>query len=246
MKHRKKKYWVLPPDADARYVYHMEQVLAVYERPYDPLHPVLGMDESPSQLVGETRTKRKKSDGTELIDYEYVRNGVQSIFMAVEPLRGKRFVQSMDDHKTESWVRFIIRVIHHYKHAKKITIILDNLSTHKPEAFYQYFPPEQAKAILDRMEFVFTPPHGSWLNVAEIELSVLIGQCLDRRIADKETLKREIQAWKKARDEREAKIQWNFFIHHARKKLKKIYPDPICLRWENEDIQPEIIDLTRY
>ncbi len=224
MKHRKKKYWVIPPEADARYVYHMERVLEVYERPYDPLYPVVCMDESPNQLIGETQKPIQKADGTQLIDYEYVRNGVQSIFMAVEPKSGKRFVETKNHHKTPDWIAFILVLINYYTNIEKLTIVLDNLSTHKPEAFYQYFPPEQAKAILDKLEFVFTPPHGSWLNIAEIELSVLIGQCLDRRIPDKETLEKEIKAWQAFRDDKQVKIDWQFNIKDARRKLSRIYP----------------------
>ena len=229
MKHRKKKYWVIPPEADARYVYHMERVLEVYERPYDPNWPVVCMDESPNQLIGETRNPIQKSDGTNLIDYEYKRNGTQSIFLAVEPKSGKRFVEPRDQHKTADWVAFMSSLLEQYEEAERITIVLDNLSTHKPEAFYEYFLPDRAKATLDKLEFVFTPPHGSWLNIAEIELSVLKGQCLDRRIGDKETLEREIRAWQKSRDDKEVKIEWQFNISDAREKLSRIYPkvDPI-------------------
>ena len=225
MKHRKKKYWVIPPDADARYVYHMERVLEVYARPYDPANPVVCMDESPNQLIGETRKSIQKQDGTQLIDYEYTRNGTQSIFMAVEPKSGKRFVETKDHHKTPDWVAFMLVLIAYYKDVEKLTIVLDNLSTHKPEAFYEFFPPDEAKAILDKLEFVFTPPHGSWLNIAEIELSVLAGQCLKRRIPDKQTLIHEITAWQKQRDDRQVKIDWKFKIEDAREKLHRTYPD---------------------
>jgi hypothetical protein len=235
VKHCKKKYWVIPPKADARFVYRMERVLEVYERPYDSSHPVVCMDETPNQLIGETRTPIKKSDGTQLIDYEYRRNGTQSIFMAVEPLGGKRFVQARDYHKTADWVAFMTLLIEAYKDAEKLTVVLDNLSTHKPEAFYDYFPPDQAKAITDKLEFVFTPPHGSWLNIAEIELNVLIGQCLNRRIPDKKSLQKEIDAWKNHRDNRKVKIDWKFRIADARKKLERIYP--VSMNTENTQEQ---------
>ena len=144
--------------------------------------------------------------------------------MAVEPKSGKRFVEAKDQHKTADWIAFILGVINYYANTQKLTIVLDNLSTHKPEAFYEYFPPDQAKDILDRLEFVFTPPHGSWLNIAEIELSVLMGQCLDRRIPDKASLNFQIQAWQKHRNDQEVKIDWQFNIRQAREKLKRIYP----------------------
>lgn len=236
MKHRKKKYWVIPPEADARYVYHMERVLEVYERPYDPNWPVVCMDESPNQLIGEIRKPIKKSDGTNLIDYEYKRNGTQSIFLAVEPKSGKRLVESRDQHKTADWVAFMSSLLEQYKEAERVTIVLDNLSTHKPEAFYEYFMPDRAKGILDKLEFVFTPPHGSWLNIAEIELSVLKGQCLDRRIGDKETLDREIRAWQKSRDDKEVKIEWQFNISDAREKLSRIYPKVDTIRRDQQEI----------
>lgn len=226
MKHRTKKHWVIPPDADARYAFHMERVLEVYEREYDPRNPVVCMDESPSQLIGETRKPVRKADGSQLVDYEYTRNGMQSIFMAVEPKSGKRFVEAKDRHATNDWVAFILVLVDWYKDAQKLTIVLDNLSTHKPEAFYEHFAPKEAKAILDKLEFVFTPPHGSWLNIAEIELSVLVGQCLKRRIPDKRTLADEISAWQQHRDDRRVKVEWKFNIEDARAKLARIYPIP--------------------
>jgi hypothetical protein len=235
VKHRKKKYWVIPPDADARYVYHMERVLEVYGRNYDPRNPVVCMDESPSQLIGETRKPIKKADGSQLIDYEYTRNGMQSIFMAVEPKSGKRFVEAKDRHTTTDWIAFILVLIDYYKDVEKLTIVLDNLATHKPEAFYEHFPPQQAKAILDKLEFVFTPPHGSWLNIAEIELSVLIGQCLKRRISDKQTLAHEIKAWQQYRDDKQVKIEWSFNVEAAREKLNRIYPKITALTQESID-----------
>ena len=221
----------------------MERVLQVYERPFDPLRPVICMDETPNQLIDETRTPIHKSDGTKLIDSEYIRKGTQSIFMAVEPLSGKRFVEARDHHKTADWVAFMMQLIEAYKDAEKITVVLDNLSVHRPEAFYQYFPPAEAKAITDKVEFVFTPPHGSWLNIAEIELNVLIGQCLNRRIPDKQTLRREIQAWQKHRNQRQVKIDWQFNIQDARKKLDKVYPkinqDEQSLQRSSPEDQPE-------
>ena len=218
----------------------MERVLEVYERPFDPLHPVVCMDETPNQLIGETRKPIKKSDGTQLIDYEYTRNGTQSIFMAVEPKSGKRFVEAKDHHKTSDWIAFILVLVNYYKQAEKLTIVLDNLSAHRPEAFYEFFPPAQAKAMLDKLEFVFTPPHGSWLNIAEIELSVLAGQCLDRRIPNKEILDQELQAWQNHRDDREVKIDWQFNIQDARAKLNRVYPQIIpSALIDNESLEGE-------
>ena len=136
----------------------------------------------------------------------------------------KRFVEAKDRHTTTDRIAFILVLINYYKDVERLTIVLDNLSTHKPEAFYEHFAPQQAKAILDKLEFVFTPPHGSWLNIAEIELSVLIGQCLKRRIPDKQTLADEIKAWQQYRDDKQVKIEWTFNVEAAREKLKRIYP----------------------
>lgn len=216
---------MIPPEQNARFVWKMEQVLEVYKRPYDPNNPVIGFDESPKQLIGQTREPIVLDDGTIRYDYEYVRNGVGNIFMAVEPLAGKRTVKVFPFRTKKEWVAFIVFLIEGvYAHCEKLTIILDNLNTHDPAAFYQFFPPEKAKALLDKVEFIFTPEHGSWLNVAECELSILLTQCLDRRIPDLAKMKTEIEAWQNDRNQREATIEWHFHDEHARIKLRHLYP----------------------
>ena len=203
----------------------MEKVLEVYKRPYDPLHPVICMDESPKQLIGETRTPvAAKSGSPEKHDYEYVRNGVCNIFMANEPLRGKRMVKITERKQRVDWALFIEEIACQYPDAEKITLVMDNYDTHKAGAFYEAFTPEKAKELWDRFEFIFTPKHGSWLNMAEIELNVLMGQCLGRRIATIEEVKEEVKAWEEFRNNRNATINWQFTTNDARIKLRRLYP----------------------
>lgn len=226
MKIWRNEAWVIPPEQNARFVWKMEQVLDVYKRPYDPAHPVIGFDESPKQLIGQTRAPIVLDDGTIRYDYEYVRNGVGNIFMAVEPLAGKRHVKIFETRTKKEWVAFIVYLLEGpYEQREGLTVILDNLSTHDPAAFYEYFHPQKAKALLDRLEFVFTPEHGSWLNVAECELSVLSSQCLDRRIATLEEMKKQVYAWQNDRNNRNATIDWQFQDKEARIKLRHLYPN---------------------
>jgi len=203
----------------------MEKVLEVYKRPYNPLYPVVCMDESPKQLIGETRTPVPAEPGSlERHDYEYVRNGVCNIFMSNEPLRGKRMVKVTENKKMVDWALFTEEIAAQYPEAEKITLVMDNYDTHKAGAFYEAFPPEKAKALWDRFEFIFTPKHGSWLNMAEIELNVLMGQCLNRRIAAMEEIVKEVKAWEEHRNNRNAKINWQFTTDDARIKLRRLYP----------------------
>jgi hypothetical protein len=203
----------------------MEKVLEIYKRPYDPLRPVVCMDESPKQLIGETRPAIAAKPGClEKQDYEYVRNGVCNIFMSNEPLRGKRKVKVTERKTRIDWALFVEEIAEHYHDAEKITLVMDNFDTHKAGAFYEAFLPEKAKALWDRFEFIFTPKHGSWLNMAEIELNVLMGQCLNRRIATMEEVVREVRAWEEHRNNRNAKINWQFNANDARIKLRKLYP----------------------
>lgn len=204
---------------------NMEKILEVYKRLYDPRFPVVCMDESPKQLIKETKLPIKAQPGRlEKYDYEYVRCGVCNIFMANEPLAGKR-ITKVTERKTKSdWAVFIKEIADEYPDAERITLIMDNLETHKPGSFYETFPPEIAKKIWDRFEFVFTPKHGSWLNMAEIELNVLMGQCLNRRIDNIDKVRAESQAWETARNNKEAKINWQFETDDARIKLKRLYP----------------------
>jgi len=182
----------------------MEQVPDVYKRPYDGHFPVVCMDEPPKQLIGETRTAIPVQPGREAReDFEYERCGVANIFLASEPLKGKRFVEVTERKTKTDWARFIRQVANEwYKDARKITLVMDNLGTHKPGALYEAFEPKEAKRIRDRFEFVYTPKHGSWLNMAEIELNVLMGQCLNRRIDNIKPCKRKLPHGKHTRTTR--------------------------------------------
>lgn len=203
----------------------MERVLDIYKRPYDPLRPVVCMDESPRQLIRETRLPLPSQPGVvERYDYEYERCGVCSIFMAVEPLHGKRIVQIKERRTKRDWALFLMDINRRYRRAEKITLVMDNLNTHAPGSLYETFSPVVAKALWDRFEFVYTPKHGSWLNVAEIELRVLIQQCLNRRIATLEEIRTATRAWEKQRDNARSRINWQFTTDDARIKLRRLYP----------------------
>lgn len=203
----------------------MEQTLEVYKRPYDPKHPVVCMDESPKQLIRDTKMPIKAKPGSEeKYDYEYERCGVCNIFMANEPLTGKRYVKVTQTKTKTDWAEFLHEIAQQYKEAEKITLVMDNLGTHKPGALYETYKPEKVKQLWDRFEFIYTPKHGSWLNMAEIELNVLMGQCLNRRIDTIEKVKSETSAWQEARNNREAKINWQFTTDDARIKLRRMYP----------------------
>lgn len=204
----------------------MEHVLDVYKRPYDKDYPVVCMDESPKQLIEEGRPSTAMKPGQEArVDYEYVRNGVVNIFMANEPLKGKRFVEVTEFKTKKDWAVFIKEIADvQYPKAKKITLVMDNYNTHTASAFYETFRPKEAKRLWDRFEFVYTPKHGSWLNMAEIELHVLDGQCLNRHIATMEIIKEEVDAWKTHRNNKNSKINWQFTSKVARLKLKRLYP----------------------
>lgn len=215
---------MIPEEANAEFVYAMEQVLEVYQRPYDPSNPVICMDESPCQLIGETRKPFRDAHGVEHADYEYVRNGVASVFVAFEPLAGRRLIRVRDTHKGEDFVAFMREVGQMHPQAAKVTIILDNLSTHKKAGFYNCLPPQEAKALADRFEFVYTPKHGSWLNMAEIELRILKKQCLSRRMPDKEMMEEQVEAWVADKNNKAEKADWQFTIDQARTKLKRLYP----------------------
>lgn len=207
----------------------MEKVLDVYKRPFDPRHPVVCMDESPKQLIGETRLPIPASPGQPARqDYEYRRCGVCNIFLASEPLAGKRMVTITERKTKQDWAIFLEGIADQYKNTEKITLVMDNLNTHEPGSLYETFPPEKAKALWDRFEFVYTPKHGSWLNMAEIELNVLIGQCLNRRIDDIEVVRKEVQAWQEFRNNRDAKVNWQFTAKDARIKLSRLYPTLYC------------------
>lgn len=197
----------------------------VYKRPYNRNNPVICMDETPKQLIGETKVPIPQGPGYPAKhDYEYKRNGVCNIFMASEPLCGKRYTKVTEYKKKGDWAEFIESIADNYQDVDRITLVMDNLGTHTIRAFYEVYPPEKAKALIDRFEFVYTPKHCSWLNMAEIELNVMQKQCLNRRIPDLDILKREVAAWTKARNHKESKINWRFTTHNSRIKLKRLYP----------------------
>ena len=203
----------------------MEIVLDVYKRPFDPRYPVVCMDESPKQLISETRTPIPASPGHPTMhDYEYRRCGICNIFIASEPLAGKRMVEITERRTKQDWAYFLEKIEDQYETAEKITLVMDNLNTHVPGSLYETFQPDKAKAILDRFEFVYTPKHGSWLNMAEIELNVLTRQCLKRRIDDIEVVSKEVLAWQKYRNNKNAKVNWQFTTEDARIKLSRLYP----------------------
>lgn len=203
----------------------MEKVLDVYKLPLDPSHPVVCMDESPKQLIGETRVLIPASKGQPArYDYEYKRNGVCNIFMASEPLSGKRMVKITERRTKQDWAVFLEEIADQYQSAEKITLVMDNLNTHDPGSLYETFRPDKAKSLWDRFEFVYTPKHGSWLNMAEIELNVLIGQCLNRRIDSIEKVRKETNAWQENRNNKAAKVNWQFTTDNARVKLLRLYP----------------------
>jgi transposase len=221
-----KQYWAIPPEHSAEFVAAMEEVLAVYQRPPDPAHPLICMDETSKQLVGETRVSLPVEPGQpRREDYEYERHGVANLFLFCEPLTGWREVQVTERRTRTDWAIAMRELSdQHYPTAERITVVLDNLNTHGPASFYETFAPEEARRLTERFEFHYTPKHGSWLNRAEIEFSVLKRQCLDRRMGDAETLRNEIQAWKQERNVVNKTIDWQFTAVDARIKLKRLYP----------------------
>lgn len=204
----------------------MEDILDVYKRSYDETHPLICMDESSKQHIKETREPIPAKPGSvEKYDTEYERQGVSNLFMFFEPLEGKRHVVVTDQRTAVDWahqIRYLVDVIH--PHATRISLVMDNLNTHAGASLYKAFPPEEAKRILDKLEIHYTPKHGSWLNMAEIELSILSRQCLDRRIPDQEALKIEVAAWQDKRNAIARPMEWRFTNEDARVKLKKLYP----------------------
>ena len=221
-----RQQWVIPPQANAEFVCAMEDVLEVYTRPYDPVRPVVCLDELSKQLVAETRIPLPAEPGQpERVDYEYERCGTANLFLTGEPLAGHRHV-AVTEHRTAidfaHEVRDLLEV--RYPHAEQVVLVMDNLNTHKPAALYEAFEPAVARALLDRLEIHHTPKHGSGLNMAEIELSVLSRQCLDRRIPDLDTLTREVAAWEQARNADPRPVNWRFTTPDARIKLKRLYP----------------------
>ena len=218
--------WCIPPEQNAEFVYAMENVLEVYQRPYDPKNPVVCMDETSKQLVKETRAPIGAGPGrVQCYDYEYERHGVANVFMFCEPLGGWRHVSITERRTKLDWAQEIRELLDvHYPQAERVTLVMDNLNTHTPASLYEAFEPREARRLIARLETVYTPKHGSWLNIAEIELNVFGRQCLGRRIPDKPTLIREAAAWETGRNSDRTKVDWRFTTAKARIKLKRLYP----------------------
>jgi len=227
MTNRKIQYWVIPPEADSEFTASMEDVLDVYALPYNKSIPVICMDEQPVQLINETRipipaTKKH----AKRVDYEYERAGTASIFMFTEPLTGWRGISVRPQRTKVDWATEMEELLRtKYAEAEKVIVVCDNLNIHTRGAFYEAFPPEIAREIVKRIEFHYTPKHGSWLNISENELSSMTRQCLkNRRIGDIDILRKETQAWATATNEKQRGVDWQFTIEEARCKLKSIYP----------------------
>lgn len=205
----------------------MEDVLDVYQAPYDPLLPLVCMDESNKQLVGEVHAPIAPAPGHgQILDHEYVRNGVAEIFLEVEPLSGRRHVAITEHRTRKDWAHFIKGMLdERYPNATKVRLVMDNLNTHSAASLYETFEPEEARRLARRLEIHYTPKHGSWLNIAEIELSALNSQCLNRRIPKIELMKSEVAAWQRERNNRATPIDWRFTTDTARIKLKRLYPN---------------------
>jgi transposase len=204
----------------------MEDVLEVYTRPYDPRYPQVCMDETSKQLLRDAHQPLSMAPAwPERQDYEYERGGVVNLFMFFEPLRGRRWVDVTEQRTKVDWAHQIKDLVdERYPQAERIVLVMDNLNTHTPASLYEAFDPSEAKRLAEKLEIHYTPKHGSWLNMAEIELSVLSRQCLDRRVPDFETLQAEVAAWKERRDATATKIDWRFDTEDARIKLKRLYP----------------------
>jgi DDE superfamily endonuclease len=217
---------VIPPEQNAAFVWRMEGVLDLYEEPYDPKRPVVCFDERPCQLLAEVRESLPSKPGKpKRVDSEYERRGTAHVMMAFEPLKGRRGVRVTERRRKPEFAEMMRYLADNlYPEAERIHLVVDNLNTHSPAAFYESFPPEEARRLSKRIEFVYTPTHGSWLNMVEIELSVLVRQCLKRRLADMETLEREARAWCEERNRLGASVDWRFTTEDARIKLRKLYP----------------------
>ena len=217
---------MIPPKQSADFVAAMEDVLEVYHRPYDAQRPVVCLDEQSKQLVKQVGDPLPMRPGvTAKEDYEYERNGTANLFMLFEPLRGWRYVK-VTERRTKIDFAHVIRELadEHYRDADTIVLVMDNLNTHKTASLYEAFEPTEARRLIERLEIHYTPKHGSWLNMAETELSILTKQCLDRRIADQPTLAQETSAWTTTRNKTKSKVEWQFTTHDARAKLKQLYP----------------------
>jgi hypothetical protein len=218
--------WCIPPKANAAFVAQMADGLAVYRRPYDPRRPQICMDELHTQLLGEVTSPLAMTPGRATrVDYEYVREGTANLFMLCEPLRGWRQVTVTERRTKIDWAHCIKELVDvHYPDAECIVLVLDNLNTHTPASLYEAFAPAEARRLAERLEIHYTPKHGSWLNIAEIELAVLSRQCLDRRLEDRTLLTEEVAAWNGERNAAGRGVDWRFTTDDARIKLKHLYP----------------------
>jgi hypothetical protein len=221
-----KKQWCIPSQGDADFVYHMEDVLAVYTRPYDPACPQVCMDEVNTQLLAETQQALPMAPGKPIReDYEYERQGVCNVFLACEPLVGNRYTMVASQRTKQEWAQFMRQLADdHYPSADKIVLVMDNLNTHTLAALYEVFPVAEARRLCQRFEVHYTPKHASWLNMAEIELSVLDRQCLSQRLASLEIATQQVAAWTTRRNQQQGTIQWRFTAEDASIKLKHLYP----------------------
>src|SRR6266849_5954399 len=226
LKPHRRQCWVIPPKANSAFVAAMEDVLAVYTRPRDPDYPLVCLDETSKQLLAETRVPIPMKAGRPArFDYEYERNGTANLFMMFAPLEGWRHVKVTDRHTAVDYAHVLKDLADaHFSNAKTIVLVQDNLNIHSKASLYEAFPAAEAKRLVDRFEWHYTPKHGSWLDLAESELGVLSSQCLDRRIPDKQTLIDEIAAWEQDRNANHTKANWHFTTPNARIKLKHLYP----------------------
>jgi hypothetical protein len=217
--------WCIPPKQSAEFVYHMEDVLEVYRRPHDPRRPVVCLDETFTQLIGETRQPLPPAPGrVERYDCVYVRNGTASLFLAFEPLAGWRQVAVADGRKRSDWALFVRALVEgRHQDAERVVLVMDQLNTHTPASLYETFPPEEARRLADRIEIHHTPKHGSWLNMAEIEFSAL-ARDLPERVGDRAALEQYVRAWEQARNQVEVTAHWRFTTADARIRLRKLYP----------------------
>lgn len=223
---RRREGWCIPPDADAAFVWHMEDVIQTYLLPYAPACPVVCFDEACKQLFGQVRPPHPPRPGRPAcVDYEYERKGVCHQLVMCEPLRGWRHVKVSERRTRRDYadcVRELVEV--HYPRARRIRLVQDNLNTHDGASLYEAFAPEEARRMLDKIEFHYTPKHGSWLNMAETEINLMLRQCLDRRLDTPASIAGEVAVWETQRNARRAKIHWTFTLASARRKLRKAYP----------------------
>ena len=222
-----KAYWCIPPEQNAAFVAAMEDVLEVYSRPFDPDRPMICMDEKPYQLLDEVREPiSMKAGSVAKVDSEYKREGTCSIFIFTEPLAGWRYVEAFEHRTKKDWAHCVKWVLDtQYPEAEKVVLVMDNLNTHVISSLYETFPPQEAFRLSQRLEIHYTPKHGSWLDIAEIELSALAAQCLgDRRIPSIEILNEELRSWETKRNSEQKGVDWHFTNEEARTKLKRLYP----------------------